>query len=265
MHKIIPPLFALLLIITFSSNSIADIRPKLKNRVGIPPFQVLKDIMSTNQEIKSLSSSTPVGDTPYLTWLADPDPRIHSGMVISSRTKGIYEIRNLANQLTSSLAAVDYGVRHLHSPILLITGNTDSEAIRLFARGYKDLEQSIRLELDHLYLPLAQEVEKDLKKEKQQDKEIRLVEANVDYQAGLAAQRYRERIKAGRLFVVGGVLDIGNHYGMGSNSLIIINVNGEKDAATLKKMRIFKQLDPKMLQQIGRKAKTPAEEKGAKK
>jgi carbonic anhydrase len=265
MQKIIAPVFAFLLIITFCSHSIADIQPKLKNRVGIPPFQVIKDVMSANQKIKNVAVPFSSTSAPYLTWLADPDPRIYSELIISSRSKGLYEVRNLANQLSTSIAAVDYGVRYLHSPILLITGNTDSEAIRLFQDGYGNVEESIRLELDHLHLPLAKEKITTRENETKQDKEVRLVETNVDFQTDLATRRYSDRIKAGRLVVVGSVLDLNNHYGMGSNKLIIINVNGEKDAKKLRKLRVFSQLDAQMRKQVGRKNPVTKNKKGAKK
>lgn len=241
---------ALLLSIIWCSSSLADMRPQLKNRVGIPPFQVLKEIIATNYTIKVKADPSQGNNTAYLTWLTDADPRIYSSLITSS--KNIYEVRNLGNQLSSSLATVDYGIRHLHTPLLLITGNSDSDAIRLFNEGYDDLAQSIRLDLDHLHLPLANEATVIVEKETKQDKEMRLVEANVDYQVALASKRYSQRIKAGRLVVVGSVLDLHNHYGSGKNRLRIINVNGEKDKAKLKKNRLFRPLTPEMLKMVGR-------------
>jgi carbonic anhydrase len=228
----------------------ADMRPQLKNRVGIPPFQVLKEIIDTNYTIKHKTGHSQGNNSPYFTWLTDADPRIYSRLITSS--KNIYEVRNLGNQLSSSLATIDYGIRHLHTPLLLITGNSDSDAIRLFNEGYNNLEQSIRLDLDHLHIPLDDETADIVEKETKQDKEMRLVEANVDYQVALASKRYSQRIKAGRLVVVGSVLDLDNHYGSGKNTLRIINVNGEKDRAKLKKNRLFRQLPPEMLKMVGR-------------
>lgn len=255
MQKKSLPIVALLLSIIWCSSALADMRPRLKNRVGIPPFQVLKEILSTNYTDKKTTGHFERYDTPHLTWLVDADPRIYSRLITSS--ENIYEVHNLGNQLSSSLATVDYGIRHLHTPLLLITGNGDSEAIRLFSEGYDDLEQSIRLALDHLHIPLAHEAAVIVKKETKQDKEMRLVEANVDYQVALASKRYSQRIKAGRLVVVGSILDLTNHYGTGKNRLRIINVNGEKDEAKLKKNRLFRQLAPKMLNMVGREKKIP--------
>jgi len=242
MHNKIFPFSIFFLIVFLCSTLHADIQPQLKNRVGIPPFQVLKEIIATNYTIKIKADPSQGNNSPYLTWLTDADPRIYSNLITSS--KNIYEVRNLGNQLSSSLATIDYGIRHLHTPLLLITGNSGSDAIRLFNNGYDDLEQSIRLDLDHLHIPLADAAINSVEKETKKDKEIRLVEANVDYQVALASKRYSQRIKAGRLVVVGSVLDLDNHYGSGKNRLHIINVNGEKDGTKLKKKSPVQAIGP---------------------
>ncbi|MBC8317192.1 MAG: carbonic anhydrase [Desulfobulbaceae bacterium] len=246
--KIFP--FSVSLLAILCSIAYADMRPQLKNRVGIPPFQILKEIIDTNYTIRHTSDHPRKQNAPHLTWLADPDPRIRSSLISSSTD--IYEVRNLANQLNSSLATIDYGIHHLHTPLLLITGNNDNAAIRLFSEGYESIEQTIRLELDHLHLPLAREVGLTVKEETEQDREMRLIEANVDYQVTLASHRYSQRIKAGRLVVVGGVIDLNNHYGSGKNRMRIINVNGEKDTAKLRTLQLFRQLKPERLHSLGR-------------
>jgi len=143
-------------------------------------------------------------------------------------------------------------VLYLHSPILLITGNTDSESIRLFTEGYADLQQNVRRDLDHLHLPLGYPAQNA--KEGDREKELQLVEKNVDYQVQQAIERYGERIGNSRLLVVGSVLDIANYYGKGANQLIIININGETDGEKIKKMQMLRMLDPKLLANIGRPA-----------
>ena len=186
MKKKITFINALILISLWASNLSAEMLPRLKNRVGIPPFQVMKEVIQTNYSLKKAGSHSKNSFTPYLTWLADADPRIHPGLITSSHN--IYVIRNLGNQVNSSLATLDYGIRHLHTPLLLITGSSGSDAIRLFNEGYEGLEQSIRLDLDHLHLPLAKHLNVPMQKETELQKVMRLVEANVDYQVELAAK-----------------------------------------------------------------------------
>jgi carbonic anhydrase len=252
-HKKILSLFVLLTALFFNLQSQAEMRPVLKNRAGTPPFDILREILETGNRIKGTGAVQQNSSAaPHITWLADADARVQPEFIIAPPAQKIYTVRNLANQLGTSLGPIDYGVLYLHSPILLITGNTDSEAIRLFTGGYADLDQTIRRELDHLYLPLGNPAKNS--KEEDREHERRLVEKNVDYQVRQAMERYSDRISHSRLVVVGSVLDIANYYGKGANQLIIININGETDGEKIKKMQLLRILNPKLLANIGRPA-----------
>ncbi|MBU4263774.1 MAG: carbonic anhydrase [Proteobacteria bacterium] len=253
-HKKILSLFVLLTALFFNLQSHAEMRPVLKNRAGIPPFDILREILATGNRIKGTGAVPQQNSSaaPHITWLADADARVQPEFILTHPDQRVYTVRNLANQLGTSLGAIDYGVLYLHSPILLITGNTDSEAIRLFTGGYADLDQTIRRELDHLYLPLGYPAKDS--KEEDREHERRLVEKNVDYQVRQAMERYSDRISNSRLVVVGSVLDIANYYGKGANQLIIININGETDGEKIKKMQLLRILNPKLLANIGRPA-----------
>lgn len=234
----------------------AEMRPAPKLRAGVPPFSIIEAIVKANQQaVKAGDKQPPLPEgAPYMTWLADCDARIHEGLVIGGDADKVYTVRNLGNQLELATGAIDYGVRRLFSPVLLITGHTGSAAIRLFMEGHGQLDDAIRRDLDHLHLPLANPAGKSGKE--QPPAEIRwlqLVEQNVDYQVGQAMRRYQDRIKEGRLVVVGGVIDLANQYGEGKNRLLIININGETDPAKLKKLRHLARLDPAQLALVGRR------------
>lgn len=244
-------LATLLLFLFLAGSSQSEMQPLLKNRAGVPPFDILKEILATQNRQPCGNDRLPQDNAaPYITWLADSDARVQPHSIIACPERKIFSVRNLANQLTSSLAALDYGVRHLHSPMLLITGNTDSEALRLFANGYAYLEPTIRQELDHLYPALRSAGTETT--DEGGNEETRQVEKNVDYQVRQAMNRYADRIKNGRLTVVGSVLDITNRYGRGANQLIIININGEIDGRKLRKMELLRRMDPALLTPIGR-------------
>lgn len=252
-HKKILSFLVLLTALCLNLPAHAEMLPVLKNRAGTPPFDILREILATGNRIKR--TEAPVQNSsaaPYITWLADSDARVQPEFILGSAVQKIYAVRNMANQLGTSLGTVDYGILYLHSPVLLITGNTDSEAIRLFTNGYEGLDPSIRRELDHLHLPLDDHGKNG--KETERKKELRLVERNVDYQVLQAIERYSDRISNSRLVVVGSVLDIANDYGKGANQLIIINVNGETDGEQIRKMQLFRMLAPELLANIGRPA-----------
>ena len=235
--------------ITLVSQPDAKMRTRNKIRAGIPPYTVIKSVLSANESAinKGLTGKAPK-TTPHLTWLAESDERIVSAMVASPSTP-IFSVRNFGNQLELSSGAIDYGVRHLLSPVLLITSSSGNKAVELFMDGYEDLSPAIRRELDHLHLALY----KDDKKLSRKNRLIINVEANVDYQVDMAIARYQDRVVSGRLVVVGSILDFENNYQHGAGNLIIINVNGERSSNKLKKMQIMKSMSSKAMKvNIGR-------------
>ena len=236
-----------------------SMEPLPKLRAGTPPYSVLGNVLGANQ--KALGGVSPEAegirekDAPHLVWLADSDARIRSDLIWEHRIGGIYAVRNLANQLEPGAAAVDYGVRHLYAPLLLITGNSDSKSIELFNQGYEELGTEIRRELNHLHPALAH-LEGAGKTARSSEAlaalRMRQVESNVDYQVSLAMERYRDRIENGRLVVVGGVIDLANYYKGGPGRLYLINLNGETDPKKIQSSPHLVRVTPEMRHFIGR-------------
>ena len=261
MPKKIALVLGILLLFSYPVMASAEMRPIKKIRAGIPPFEVIGKVLRGNQQAAAGIKRQNKQPTPYLTWLADPDARIQTRQIMADATDKVYAVRNLGNQLELSIGAVDYGVRQLHTPVLLITGNTDSTAIRLFMEGYSQLEPAIRRDLDHLHLALAPSKTAASKQPVPlADQGLRQVEQNVDYQVDRALARYEDRVRNGRLVVVGSVLDLTNQYGHGLNRLIIINVNGERDDQKLKQMSLMVRLDRQLLELVGRGRSQKAQE-----
>lgn len=259
------PKFHTILIITmalsiFAGTVNAKMRTLNKIRAGIPPYTVIKSVLSANDKaISTGMTGQESPTTPYLTWLAESDERIVSTMIASSETQ-IFSIRNLGNQLELASGAVDYGIRHLLTPVLLITSSSDNKSVQLFMEGYQDLSPAIRSELDHLHLALHRD-KKDLDYE---ERLIRNVEANVDYQVDMALARYQDRVASGRLVVVGSVIDFDNTYKRGAGRLLIINVNGERSSAKLKTMQLIKPIGLTAIQSnVGRERPAKPKEKDA--
>lgn len=232
---------------------IGEMRPAKKIRAGIPPFQVIEKIMQGNQLASADKQAPGKLSTPYLTWLTDSDAGIQTQLILGDARNKVYGVRNMGNQLELSIGAIDYGIRHLHTPVLLITSNSGNQAIRLFMEGYTDIEPSIRRDLDHLHQALASAKNTDAAPKEFAEAWLTKVEQNVDYQVNRALARYEDRVRNGRLVVVGSVLDLTNQYGHGNGKLIIINVNGEQNAEKIKKMNHMVRLDKQLLTRIGRK------------
>ncbi len=227
----------------------AEMKPLPKIKAGYPPHDVIKNIVQANK-ISVEAKKIPSGEqTPMLTWLADPDTRIQPDLIFSNPSKRIYSVRNFANQLHSSLAAIDFGIYHLYTPVLLITGNTDNPAIFLLQEDTAQLEPEIIREIKSLRKILSISVPKKKTNKNQKQApldEVELVEQNIDFQVSKAVARYKKRIESGRLVVVGGVLDLVNLYGKGHGRLIIINVNGERDGEKLRNSPALSRLNPKI-------------------
>jgi carbonic anhydrase len=149
---------------------------------------------------------------------------------------------------------LDYGIRYLHTPVLLITATNDNQAIKFFLEDHNDLPLEISRDIDHLRLALTSRQQKKTVS-KQPVELIDFVEANIDYQVEQAINRYRDRLKNGRLVIVGAVFDLDDKYGRGKNRLIVININGEKDGTKLRKARMCRKLDGRLLNFVGRKRK----------
>ncbi|MEN8258801.1 MAG: carbonic anhydrase [Thermodesulfobacteriota bacterium] len=236
--------------------SYAQMRPILKHRVGVPPFEVLKKILETNMSPTSpprLSNTKMAHQAPYITWLADSDARVEPRFILPADSGLIYSVRNLANQLVVSQGAVDYGVRYLHTPVLLITGNTDSEALGILLTDHETLPTAIQTDLDHLFLPVKESAQDKKKGKLPLAKKVQiLVEKNVDHQVEKALDLYVDRIRGGRLVVIGAVLDISNQYGNGKNRLLVININGEKRQKALRRLPLTNNLSPGLKKFLGR-------------
>jgi carbonic anhydrase len=232
--------------------SAADMRPIKKLRAGLPPYAVAEKIARHNDQVvtsRPLDKPQRTPGTPHLTWLADCDARVQPTLFYPDPVDTIYTVRNPGNQFSLSAGAIDYGINELLSPVLLITGNTNSDSLRLFAKGYSHLGPDLRRDLDTLRLSLGEQAGNGVGARA----EPVLVEKNVDFQVATATKRYGRRIESGRLVVIGAVIDLNNQYGHGLNRLIIININGETDPEKLRAMHHLIRLDKRLLALVGRK------------
>ncbi len=244
------------LVLAFLQSGFAWMSPVPKHRVGTPPGEVIKTILQTNLNPAHPPKLANLGvrnKAPQITWLADSDPALSPEAILPSGTRSIYSVRNIANQLTTVAGSVDYGVLILHTPVLLISATSTSDTIMSLLKQPEELPESTKQELHHLFTPfktlITAQTKNPLPLALQQKL---LIEQNIDYQVELAIKRYKERIRAGRLVVVGSVLDTNNTYRHGPNRLIIININGKTSERQLKRSRVLKNIPQALLRTMGR-------------
>lgn len=223
----------------------AEMRDQTKIKAGTPPAVVLKELFLANQAAvgNNLLAGGDSKFAPYLTWLADSDPRLQPEALLPAGKNRIYTVRNLGQQVATTPGSLDYGIFYLHTPVLLITGNTESQAIKLAMEKSAELEPELRRELALLQPAFGS----DNPKEPFSERWRKNVEANVDYQVEQAMSRYGARIHSGRLAVIGAILDLNNEYRRGRGRLLVINVNGEREASRIRGLPHLASFDPKTL------------------
>ncbi|TAJ83463.1 MAG: hypothetical protein EPO42_00450 [Gallionellaceae bacterium] len=157
---------------------------------------------------------------PTATVVTCSDSRVQTNMLSHNPEGKLFMVRNIGNQLATAEGSVEYGVHHLHTPVLLFIGHSRCGAIAAIGGNYSKESPAIRRELDTITIA------KDLTN-------IAGVKANVHNQVAAAMLKFDEEIRAGKLTLIGAVLDFADDLHLGAGKLNIINVNGETDLTKL--------------------------------
>jgi len=158
---------------------------------------------------------------PQITLVTCSDSRVPMHAMDDQPDGEVFVIRDIGNQLATCDGSVDYGVHHLHTPVLMIVGHVRCGAVQAAMGDYSKEPASIRRELDTL-------------KVKKGGTWLEEVKTNVDDQVKAALTQFAAEVKEGKLTVVGAVYDFADDLELGNGKLIIINVNGETDPAKVK-------------------------------
>lgn len=173
------------------------------------------------------------GQTPVATVVTCSDSRVQANMFDRSPEGELFTVRNIGNQMATAEGSVEYGVHHLHTPVLLFIGHSRCGAIAAVSGNYSNESNAIRRELDTITIA------KDLNN-------IDGVKANVHNQVTGARLKFAEEIGTGQLVVIGAVMDFADDLHQGAGKLHLINVNGETDPAKLENVgALLAKLKPK--------------------
>ena len=138
-----------------------------------------------------------------------------------------YTVRNFGNQLAGDEGSIEYGIEHLNTPLLMIIGHTGCEAVKAASGDTSKLSKPLQAQIKSLQIPRPTQG----KNENQAWAEG--VVANVHNQVAAALKRYGKRVQSGSLTVVGAVFDFRDDLGQGAGKLIIVDVNGNGEAARM--------------------------------
>jgi len=161
--------------------------------------------------------------TPRATVITCADSRVHTQAWDLTPENDDFTIRDIGNQVQNVEGSVEYGVEHLHTPLLLVVGHTGCGAVKAAMADTSKLSEPIRKELEHLQVPAA---------DPSKAPEVAWAEAvvaNVNSQVAFSLKRFGHEVHAGTLTVVGAVYDFRNDLGQGAGKLVIVNVNGNAD------------------------------------
>ena len=163
------------------------------------------------------------GQQPRATIVGCADSRAQTNKLSNSPEGDIFMIRNIGNQVGSTMGSVQYGINHLTSPVLLIIGHSDCGAITAASSDYSSLEKDIQKELKTIKIPKG-------------IKNIKGVIENVNNQVTEASREFNEKLINDEVLIVGAVYDFANDMNQGAGKLNIININGETNSAKIKDM-----------------------------
>lgn len=165
---------------------------------------------------------------PRATVLTCSDSRVQTRAWDATPENDDFVVRNIGNQLSTSLGSVEYGVSDLGTPVLLILGHTGCGAVKAALspeQGHHG--PSVGAEIATLTLP------EHLHGRDSETSWTDAVIANVHNQVKAALVRFSPLIAEGRLTVIGAVYDFRNDLRRGAGRVILVDVNGNAEPKRL--------------------------------
>jgi carbonic anhydrase len=166
-----------------------------------------------NHKGKDFFQALSKGQHPKITIVGCSDSRVQMTQFDPTPEGDVFVIRNIGNQIITTIGSVKYGVLHLHTPLLLIVGHSQCGAIAEVNRHQKNLGSAIVKELSTIHIHSG-------------ESNIQGVITNVNHQVNYATRLFHEQIKQNKLLVVGAVFDFTNEMHKGAGKLNVINIQG---------------------------------------
>lgn len=194
------------------------------------------------------------GQHPDITLVTCSDSRVLE-RALDDEIGKVFSIKNIGNRAEPNLGSIEYGVGHLHTPILMILGHTGCGAVHASTQDFTKEHYRIVRSLDFIK-PTVGEVQKLMIKKggisaymrehppmvKPVSEEVYfetlVTEANVDKQVEnvLNDDSIRKLVYTGKLMVVGAIYDFKDMYSSEKGAVFVININGETSVEKLKKL-----------------------------
>lgn len=165
---------------------------------------------------------------PRATVVTCADSRVHDQALEHSPDNDLFIVRNIGNQMGTAEGSVEYGVHHLHTPLLLIIGHSACGAIKAASSDYSKESPAIKRELSTI-------VVKHRISPEDEEQVLEGVKDNVNYQIAIAQKKFQQELKDGHLVIIGAVYDFTGVLHHGEGRLTITNVNGDTNNNHIRK------------------------------
>lgn len=176
---------------------------------------------------------------PRVTVVACADSRFHMTDISDNPDGDVFVVRNIGNQIDSSQGSVEFAMRHLRTPLLLILGHVGCGAVHAAMSDYSQESPALRRELDGLHLGMLKTPATGSPEERWR----KHILSNVHQQVRYAITEYRSEVAAGQAVVVGAVYDFRDELSGGQGRLHIINVNGESDPSKFRATPLWQRIE----------------------
>lgn len=152
------------------------------------------------------------GQHPFATVLACSDSRVPLELIFDQGIGDVFSIRVAGNVCgEDEMGTVEYGVEHLHTPLLVILGHTQCGAVTAAAAG-EPLHGHIKPLVAHI-APAVSRAQKEHPELHGKDLVPAAVEANVwetVEELFQGSEITRDQVQSGKLKVVGAIYDVKN-------------------------------------------------------
>lgn len=148
------------------------------------------------------------------------DSRVDTNTINDTPAGQLFVIRNIGNQVQTAYGSVEYGVNHLHTPMLLIVGHSGCGAVKTAMQDFSNESEHLKNELSTLNLNPKDSLNQN-------------IILNVNNQVKLAVDDFSNKMEKGDLLVIGMIYDLHNDFKLGSGKIILVNINNETDPKKL--------------------------------
>jgi carbonic anhydrase len=167
------------------------------------------------------------GQHPRATVVTCSDSRVHTHAFDQTPDGDLFMVRNIGNQISTAEGSVEYGVHHLHTPLLIIVGHSACGAIKAARGDFSKESPAIKRELVTIKLPARNPKNDDAAEI------LRGIDGNVNNQVAYALKKFSHEVTEGKLTVIGAIYDFRNDMQQGQGRLVITNVNGSTDSGNI--------------------------------